>query len=113
MMYDASVQALSVLGVAAAVTANNVANMNTPGFKASRADLASGPGDQGVRVAAITPDDTPGPLVPEGGRLTEGSNTDLVRELTTLMGTETAYGANAAVIQTGQELSGAILDLIV
>lgn len=113
MMYDTSIQALSALGVTAAVTANNVANMATPGFKASRVDLSSGPGDQGVQVAAIIPDTEPGPLVPTGGQRVEGSTTDLVRELTTLMGTETAYGANVAVIRTGQDMAGAILDLIV
>lgn len=46
------------------VTANNIANVNTDGFKASRVVLMSGPyQDEGVQVGAIYRDMSPGPAV--------------------------------------------------
>ena len=56
--------ALSSLGVVMQVTANNIANVNTDGFKASRVVLMSGPyQDEGVQVGAIYRDMSPGPAV--------------------------------------------------
>lgn len=44
-------------------TANNIANVNTDGFKSSHVVLQSGYRDEGVRVAAIYRDMSPGPAV--------------------------------------------------
>lgn len=43
------------------VTANNIANLNTPGFRASRANLTTGPAG-GVQVGSVTQDPRSGPL---------------------------------------------------
>jgi flagellar basal-body rod protein FlgG len=43
------------------VTANNIANVNTPGYRAARADLTSGP-DGGVRLGSVTRSEALGPL---------------------------------------------------
>lgn len=59
-MSDTNLSALSSLGTVQQVAANNVANVNTDGFKASSVVLQSGPEDQGVRVGAIHQSSTPG-----------------------------------------------------
>jgi flagellar basal-body rod protein FlgG len=43
------------------VSAHNIANLRTPGFRASRAESQPAPGG-GVRTGSITPDNRPGPL---------------------------------------------------
>jgi len=56
--------ALTALGVVMQTTANNIANMNTDGFKASRVVLMSGPyQDEGVQVAGLYRSMQPGPAV--------------------------------------------------
>lgn len=56
--------ALSALDVVMQTTANNIANVNTDGFKSSHVVLQSGPHfDEGVRVGAIYRDMQPGPAV--------------------------------------------------
>lgn len=44
------------------VTANNIANLNTEGFKSSRADFATQGGDRGTTLAATPRDTSQGPL---------------------------------------------------
>jgi len=120
MSIDVNLQALHGFSVAAAVTANNVANVNTPGFKASTTVLTSGPSDQGVRVGAIERDSSPGPLlsVPPDPRLEqpltgmiEGSNVDVGRQMTDLILTQRAYEANVAAASIQDETLGAVLDI--
>lgn len=55
--------ALNALDVAMGVSASNIANVNTQGYKASRVALATGPGGEGARVAAVYGDGSPGPAV--------------------------------------------------
>lgn len=91
------------------VAANNIANVNTDGFQASRANLESGPGDQGVRVSSLTKDTSPGSIFE--GR--ETSNVDLGREMVSLMTTENAYSANSAVVRANDEMTGHLLNMMV
>jgi flagellar basal-body rod protein FlgC len=117
--------ALNAFGVDMMVRANNIANVNTPGFKAQDVTLMTGPRDEGVMVGSVYRDNTPGSPRPwaaiayESGdgalpadRL-ETSNTDLVREFTGLIATQRAFEANAAVIRTYDAVSGTVLDSIV
>ncbi|NTW86657.1 MAG: hypothetical protein HGB30_10895 [Holophagaceae bacterium] len=97
--------ALSGLRAASAgltVQASNVANQQSDGFKAKRADLvaeASG----GVRVSGIIEDPTPaGP---------GASNVDLATEAVQGMSLEVMYKANLAVLRTQSELDKVTLDL--
>ncbi len=97
--------ALSGLRAASAgltVQAGNVANQQSDGFKAKRADLvaeASG----GVRVAGIVEDPAPaGPV---------GSNVDLATEAVQGMSLEVLYKANLKVLRTQSELDKVTLDL--
>lgn len=107
-MSESNASALSALSKVQEVSANNVANMNTDGFKASSVVLESGPGDNGVRVSAIHQNNTPGPLA-EGGEL---SNTDVGREMTTMMFTENAFSANAVAIRVSEQMTGHLLNMV-
>lgn len=124
MSIDVSLQALHAFSVAQAVTANNVANSDTPGFQASNTMLESGPEDRGVRVAAIVPDETPGPPVPGypasdaldmsvyGNTYAEGSNVNLAGEMVDLMAAQRAYEANLVSIASYDQMTGTVLDLM-
>ena len=115
--------ALSAFGVDMLVRANNLANVNTPGFHAQNLSLMTGNQDQGVMVGLISTDKTPGPPVPglvainEDGRqiispgYLEGSNTDIAREYVHMIGTQNAYAANAAAIRTVDDMTGMLLDM--
>lgn len=117
--------AMNAFSTSVAVSANNIANSNTDGFKASRTSLESGPNGEGVRVAAVTEDPSAGPMVPglvtsenaTTGRIetqrqmVEGSNTDLPTEMVNLIVNENAYGANANVVRTDDEMTQTVLDM--
>ena len=49
-----NVQALQAISVSQQVAANNVANVNTEGFRSSRVEYETGPDGRGVRVADIS-----------------------------------------------------------
>ncbi len=113
MRIDTNLTALNAFGVSAQVTANNVANVNTHGFQASRARLESGPHDQGVRVASIQKDTSPGVPLPENdpqGQARGASNTDIGHEMVDLMSTQRAYQANATAIRAQDETVGYLLN---
>ncbi len=117
--------AMNAFSTSVAVTANNLANVNTDGFKASRIDFETGPDGEGVRVSSITEDTSAGPMKEEvvttedteTGRvetereLVEGSNTDVATEMVNLMVNENAYGANAEVVRTEDEMAQTVLDM--
>ncbi len=126
MSMDTNISALTAFGTSMAVTANNIANINTNGFKASQTHLETGDQGQGVQVSEIRRSTSEGPLVPslervenaETGEVSteyqyvEGSNTDLAREMVGMMSTQNAYDANAAAIRTQDQMTGTVLDLI-
>ncbi len=94
------------------VAANNVANLNTDGYKSRRATLSE---DQNGGVKAIVDEvDTPG--IPkntvQNGEIveTESSNVDLVEEFSQMMTTKAAYKANAKTVQAQDQMLGALFD---
>ena len=107
-MIDSNLTALDAFSTSMEVTANNVANVNTDGFKASSVVLESGPNDQGVEVASITESSVPGSMV--GG--VETSNTDLVTEMTDMIVTSRAFEANTVFIRASEEMTGHLLNMI-
>ncbi len=124
MNVNSNIQALQALSLSRQVGANNVANMNTPEFKASRLTLETGPDGRGVRPQGIDLDTSPGPLEPalegvrgEHGRLEtawgmrEASNTDLVVEMVASILDERSFQANAAMVRAWDEMTGHLLDL--
>jgi flagellar basal-body rod protein FlgC len=174
--YSPPISALTALDAVMQTTANNIANVNTDGFKARHVVLETGPSDEGVRIASTYRDMSPGPAVishlaendvrnaddaaargmrntqenydtavaqdvdrlqlgnandawaveayREGQRardringtdringMIEGSNTDPAREFTTMISTENAYTAQAAVIRAWDEMTGSLLNI--
>lgn len=121
-----NLSALESFSLIQEVSANNLANINTNEFKASRVDLQTGPQDQGVQVAQIIQDQSEGALVPELSLTTteqgqveqeliyvQSSNTDLVEEMVTQISTEQAFAANVKAIETYNSMTGSILDLFI
>lgn len=107
-MSDSNLSALSALSTRQEVTANNIANVSTEGFKASSVALETGPDGEGVRVGAIQESSTPGALV--GGM--EMSNTDLAGETVDMITTSHAFSANVAAIRASEEMTGHLLNMI-
>jgi flagellar hook protein FlgE len=96
------------------VTANNIANVNTNGFKRDRAVLEEGrPGE--VRVSlqkdlSPAPED---PLAPDApGVAKELSNVDLADEMSGMIPTEIGYKANLKTLRAHDEMIGTLLDTL-
>lgn len=124
MDISGSASALGALGRVVEVAADNLANVNTPGFKAGQAQLETGPEGEGVRLAQVQRDPQPGPLLPEAmlaraadgsvsavAGLVEGSNVDAARELVDLMGAQRAFEANVVAVRAWDETFGLIVNL--
>ena len=98
------------------VSANNVANVNTDGFRASTVQTTdraySNDIGQGTRVSATYTPQTPAPMAADDrGGMTELSNTDAATEITGQMAAEKAYGVNVVVAQTMDRMMGVIMDI--
>ena len=89
-------------------TAQNTANLNTPGYKSQRADLVE-LSTGGVGVARTTSDPSPGPTLPDGS---EGSNVDPASQMIDLQQEKLLYDANATVIRTADRMTGTLLDMV-
>ncbi len=94
------------------VTADNIANVNTDGFKKNRASLNEDH-NGGVRVE-ISRDESLGfryDVVQNGEMLEkETSNVDLTEEIPDLMITKRAYQANLKTLKTQDQMLGSLLD---
>ena len=96
------------------VTANNIANIYSEGFKKSRAILEAGAsGDVHLQIDQIN---TPGHRFFEDvdGQLVERelSNVDLVEEIPQTMIAQRGYEANLKAIQVQDDMLGSVLDII-
>ncbi len=96
------------------VAANNLANVNTDGFKASRAVLESAQ-PQGV-IAKSQKLELPGPLelqqTADGEQQVEKSNVDVGQEMVGLMTARRAYQVNLKALKTADETVGSLLDVV-
>ncbi len=111
---NGSISALQAFSKQMLVSANNVANVNSVGFKKSRAVISQGQnGDVKTDTVQI---DTRGPLIedPAGtdGELIELSNTDVAEEFMVQIMAQHGYEANAKSIKTYDEMLGTILDIV-
>ena len=97
-----------------AVNANNIANVNTNGYKRDQAVLVEG-GAGDVRVN-LRKDMSPAPedrLAPDAPNVEkELSNVDLADEMTGMIPTEIGYKANLKTIQARDEMMGTLLDTL-
>jgi flagellar basal body rod protein FlgG len=108
-----ALSALAALGEKLGVTGNNVANMNTEGFKKSRAILEEAV-PSGVTVS-INRIDTPGSPLPsegDGEGVRESSNVAVEQEMVDLITTKDAYTANLKTIKTEEEILGTLFDVL-
>lgn len=111
-----------------AVTAHNVANVNTAGFEPQRAVYATGSAGRGVHLDAVFQGAGPARAgapadawsaanavydVTSGLPLEAArpSGTDLAREMTQMISTQHTYEANAQVVRTGDAMLGTLLDI--
>jgi len=107
-----SISALNAFQKKMEVTSNNIANVNTDGFKKSEANLSEN-ATGGVKVS-ISKDLSPGParIDRNSEKETEMSNVDLTEELTDSITTEKAYSANLKTLQTQNEMVGDLLNIL-
>jgi flagellar basal-body rod protein FlgC len=107
-----SLSALNAFTSKMNVTAQNLANVSTDGYKSSSVTIESGQG-QTVR-ANVTKDNSSGPLIPNSSAengVEEMSNVDMVKEMLQLIPTQRAYDANLKVIQTNLEMRGSLINM--
>jgi flagellar basal-body rod protein FlgC len=119
-----SVTALNAFGVGTQVTAHNLANVQTEGFKAGRTLYQDLPRYSGVAPQVFVGLGRDGPLIPSPGLprdpktpawvpkgYTEGSNTDVATEMVNIIVTSRGYQANAKVIPTVDSMLGTVINL--
>jgi flagellar basal body rod protein FlgB len=87
--------ALAAFGVRQAVTANNVANINTPGFKASSVVMEE------KREGGVTASVTRGE-----------DNVEISKEAVDMLDTANGYGANLKALQVAERMTKDILDVM-
>lgn len=96
------------------VAANNLANVNTDGFKKSRTVLESAQ-PQGV-TARSQKLELPGPLALEqtldGEQLIEKSNVDVGEEIPNVVAGQRAYETNLTILKITDEMVGSLLDVV-
>lgn len=94
--------------------ADNIANVNTDGFKKTRVTMQEG--IDGRVETEIDRPDSPGPVVYEqtatGYEMVEKSNVDLIEEIPQMMLNQRFFEASIKTIQTEDEMLGTILDII-
>lgn len=91
--------------------AGNIANSQTPGYKAAKVTL-KGDAGSGV-VAEVSRDESQGPLavIGPGGDTVELSNVDLAGEMVGMIEAQRGFEANVKVIKTADEMLGTLLDI--
>ncbi|MBI5593315.1 MAG: flagellar basal body rod protein [Deltaproteobacteria bacterium] len=113
MNIGSSLSALNAFSTQMNVTANNLANVNTDGYKSSSVVIENGQG-QTVKARVVT-DNSQGPMAPntsaENG-VEELSNVDVVKEMTQLITSQHSYDANLKVIETNLEMRGTLISMI-
>jgi len=110
---QSALSGLTAFSTQVAVTADNVANVTTDGFKKSRTELIAVESG-GVR-SAIQKDETAGPTILNntgyGPAQLELSNVDLAEEAVNRIIGQRGFEANIQTIKTADEMLGTILDI--
>jgi flagellar basal-body rod protein FlgC len=94
---------------------NNIANLNTDGYKGERVTISEGPA--GTPAATVSIDTNPGPSrmeLNQKGELVEVemSNVDLATEFVKTMESTQAIKANLKAVQIADELLGEIINTL-
>ena len=111
---DNSLAALNVFLKKMRVTANNIANVNTDGFKKSRVSISEGPrGEPMVNVVRINSPGPPNPAAQRDPTLDdELSNVELTEEMPQMILSLRSYQANLKTLKAKDEMLGALLDIM-
>lgn len=111
---SSSLSALQAFTKKVEVSANNTANVNTDGFKKDTVTL--GEGSSGGVTATVRKVATPGPLAQvqttEGEKMVEQSNVELGEEIPSTMVSQRAFEANLKAIQTQDQMTKSVLNII-
>lgn len=114
---SSSVSSIASSGLRAAqlrmdVSANNVANANTPGFKPQSVQQEAAPGQGGVsaRVGRPAPEPATGAPASELGERAAPSGTSLEGEAVEQIASSYAFTANLQVLRTNDRMMGSLLD---
>jgi len=103
--------ALDALGKKLEVTANNIANADTPGFKRSRAILEeANPAGVVVSIQKVDSPGVPVPATDPSAAEQESSNVSLEEEIIDLLTTKRAFEANTKPLKAEDEMVGSLLD---
>ena len=108
-IFSTGLSGLTSGSILLANSANNIANLNSQGFKSARVNLQEAPDKQGVQVGSITKDQSPGGVDENGD---EQSNADLPQEIVQLRLGSMLYNANAQVVNIGLAMLGTLLDVV-
>lgn len=100
--YSVGLSGLNAASLGMGVTANNVANANSDGYKAKRLDLEESR-EGGVQESRLA--ESQEPTVPGG------SNVDYATEMTNMMTQSGSYAANLQVMKTQDEMLGQLMDM--
>lgn len=95
---SSSVQAMKAFGTSLEATAHNLANMSTEGYRPLRTVLGEGPAGQGVEAQV--------------SRISGAGGVDVAREMVDMMVAERGFSANATMLRSAEETTGALLNLI-
>lgn len=110
---NSAISALQAFSTKLNSNANNIANVNTEGFKRTRVNLESTQAG-GVR-ATVDTIHSPGTTIfqegPSGSEEVELSNVELSQEIPDMNLNSTLYKANLKTLQVADEMTGSLLNL--
>lgn len=110
---NAAITAISAFNKKMSSTANNIANVNSDGYKKSRVTMQEGA--NGGVTAQVQKIETPGVMkeTVRNGEVveTESSNVDLAEELPEMIPTKAAYSANLKTVKVQAEMMGTLLNI--
>lgn len=108
---SSSLSGLSAFTRTLSNTAGNIANVNTDGYKKTRATIV----EDANRLPEVSIErlDTPGSMIQEtDGVLRELSNVELAGEIPRMMISLRGYEANINALRVQDEMIGSLLDII-
>ena len=111
LSFSSSVSGIQTALHMLSVSAHNVANMNTDGFKKQRPSQSE---DNHVRVTVnITEGDEPFPIYQHtNGAIAETSNVDINEEILRQISAKHLFSANAVALKTSVETQKGLLDIL-
>ena len=111
---NSSISALQAHVKKLGVTAHNIANVNSEGYKKYRATMEEDPlGGVQVDISRVDSPGHPYKVVENGQSVVkETSNVDLAEEIPNLMIAQRGYEANLKTIQTQEKVLGSLLDIV-